>query len=97
MLRWQKKRSKIRPEIGPQQTSKPRPEPVVVTVKEPIQDPGENCAVVVGGRLLLSLRGGQAETRRREEGESKETLRRNNTLALVKEQGVEHDMVIVIN
>lgn len=39
----------------PQQTSEPRPEPVVVTIKEPVQDPSENCAVVIGGCLLLSL------------------------------------------
>lgn len=38
-----------------QQTSKPWPEPVVITVKEPVQDPGENCAVVNAARLLLSL------------------------------------------
>lgn len=66
-------------------------------MKEPVQDPGENCAVVVGGRLLLSLRGGQAEARRREEGESEATPRGSNTLALVKPQDVKHDMVLVIN
>lgn len=71
----------------PKRTSKPRPEPVVITVKEPVQDPGENCAVVVGGRLLLSLRGGQAEA-----GGGKE-MRRNNILALTKYSSV----VIVIN
>lgn len=59
----------------PEQTSKPGPEPVVVTVKEPVQDPGEDCAVVVGGRLLLSLRGGLAQARRRE---GKETVKRHS-------------------
>lgn len=66
-----------------QQTSEPGPEPVVVTVEEPVQDPGENCAVVDGGR-------GQAETRRDERGgEITGTPRRNNS---VKPQDVKHDM-----
>lgn len=47
--------------ISRQQTSEARPEPVVVTVQEPVQDPGKDRAVVVGARLLLSLGGGQAE------------------------------------
>lgn len=45
---WPNK-SITRTKIGPQQTSKPRPEPVVVSIEEPVQDPGENCAVVNGG------------------------------------------------
>ena len=79
---------------SPRQTSKPRSEPVVITIEEPIQDPGENCTVVVGARLLLSLWGGQAEAGR---GEDEEEMRRNNILGLVKLQDVKHDMVIVIN
>lgn len=39
------------------QTSEPWPKPVVVTVQEPIQDSGEDCAVVVGAHLLLSFWG----------------------------------------
>lgn len=42
-------------EISSQQTSKPRTEPVVITVEEPVQDPGENCAVIDGCHLLLIL------------------------------------------
>lgn len=42
-------------------TSEPRPQPVVVAVQEPVQDPGEDGAVVVGRRLLLGLRGRLAE------------------------------------
>lgn len=38
---------------GSGQTSEPRPEPVVVAVQEPVQDPREDRAVVVGRRLLL--------------------------------------------
>lgn len=44
---------KWRQKGAPSHTPKPRPEPVVVTVKEPIQDPGENCAVVIGRWLRL--------------------------------------------
>lgn len=47
-------------------TSKAGPEPVVIAVEEPIQDPGEDCAVVVGRRLLLSLRR-QTDARKGEE------------------------------
>lgn len=46
----------------PSHTAKPRPEPVVVTVEEPVQDPGENGAVVDGRRLRV----GQAEPIREE-------------------------------
>lgn len=77
----------------PLQTSEPRPEPVVVSVEEPVQDPGKNCAVVVGGCLLLSL-GGLAKTRRRG---NEEAMRRNTIQALVKAQDVKPDTVIVIN
>lgn len=40
--------------IGLRQTSEPWPEPVVVAIKEPVQDAGEDGAVVVGHCLLLS-------------------------------------------
>lgn len=81
---------------GPQQTSKPRPEPVIIAIKEPIQDPRENCAVVVGGRLLLSLWGGQAETRKGEETRVKRPL--GGTASWRHRlQDVKHDTVIVIN
>lgn len=51
-----------------QQTSEPRPEPVVVSVQEPVQNAGEDRTVVVGSRLLLSLRGRLAKTGRGVEG-----------------------------
>ena len=86
----------------PRQTSEPRPEPVVVAVQEPVQDPGENRAVVVGDRLLLRLQGGQAEAKgtgeeEEEEEEERGEMRRNNILALVKLQDVKPDTLIVIN
>lgn len=85
-------------EISPQQTSEPRPEPVVISVQEPIQDPGENGAVVVGGRLLLSLWGRLAETRRGNKETRVKSLRGRNIIpALVKLQDVRHNTVIVIN
>lgn len=75
-----------------QRTSESRPEPVVVTVQEPVQDPGENCAVVDGGR-------GQAETRRDERGgKSEETPRGGTTPGLwLNHRTSNTTWVIVIN
>lgn len=44
---------KQREKRGPIHTAKPRPEPVVVSIEEAVQDPGENGAVVDDRQLRL--------------------------------------------
>lgn len=54
----------IKTKSGSQQTSKPRPKSVIVAIKQAVKDPGENRAVVIGRGLFLSVRRGQADTRK---------------------------------